>query len=254
MIDLTKASEDNKQFISKVIYPGNQVLKINSFKLMPGYGQGELHLVLNVETKPVEEPGFEGFLIDKEDESKGRHKGQVGSIKFQQFAFKNAKWDDATRTWVDQGADMTYRDSQIYSRGILPLLKEAGATDWTQKNTSFETIEELVNKLNKDNPLKDKWFEFAVGAREYYSKEGYKRQDLFLIKATKPYKNFKLENNALTEVIKYNASDPKHLIPAKDVVSSDVKDTSITPNTGTEAPKAPTINVVEQPKEDELPF
>ena len=76
--------------LPKTITPGNHVLKINSieleeFKFIPG----AYHLMLHVETAPIE--GFEGFLIDKDDESKGHYAGQIGRVKASQYAFADGE-------------------------------------------------------------------------------------------------------------------------------------------------------------------
>lgn len=244
-INTESTGNESKNFISKVMYPGNQTVKINGLKLLPGYKDKELNLILNVETEPIDEPGFEGFLIDKDDEKKGRHKGQVGSVKFSKWAYGNSKYENGQ--WVDQSTDADptgYRDGRIWA-DIKRIITEAGKLDWCQKHPSFDTIEDLVDQFNKDNPVKDLWFEMSIGAREYYSKDNYKRQDLFLIKANKPYKNFKLKGNNLTELVRFDANNKDHLVPAKDVVSSETKTTE---EIIAEQP------VVTQPKIDTLPF
>ena len=76
--------------LPKTITPGNHVLKINSieleeFKFIPG----AYHLMMHVETQPIE--GFEGFMIDKDDESKGRYAGQIGRVKASQYAFADGE-------------------------------------------------------------------------------------------------------------------------------------------------------------------
>ena len=76
--------------LPKTISPGNYTLKINSiglddFKFIPD----AKHIILNVETEPIE--GFEGFMLDKEDESKGHYAGQIGRLKASQYAFADGK-------------------------------------------------------------------------------------------------------------------------------------------------------------------
>jgi hypothetical protein len=72
--------------MAKTIAPGNHVLKINSVELEDfRFIEGAKHLILHVETAPIE--GFEGFLLDKDDESKGRFEGQIGRVKASQYAY-----------------------------------------------------------------------------------------------------------------------------------------------------------------------
>ena len=54
--------------MAKTIAPGNHILKINSIELADfSFLPGAKHLILNVETTPIE--GFDGFLIDKGGEA-----------------------------------------------------------------------------------------------------------------------------------------------------------------------------------------
>jgi len=70
----------------KTIAPGNHVLKVNSIHLEEfTFIDGAYHLMLNVETPPIDD--FEGFMIDKDDESKGHYAGQIGRVKASQYAF-----------------------------------------------------------------------------------------------------------------------------------------------------------------------
>ena len=71
---------------AKTIAPGNHVLKINSLELEDfRFIESAYHLILHVETEPI--AGFEGFMIDKDDESKGHYEGQIGRVKASQYAF-----------------------------------------------------------------------------------------------------------------------------------------------------------------------
>ena len=70
----------------KTFGPGNHELKINSVRLDEfRFIENAFHLMLEMETKPIE--GFEGFMIDRNDESKGHYKGQIGRVKASQYAF-----------------------------------------------------------------------------------------------------------------------------------------------------------------------
>ena len=76
--------------LPKTITPGNHVLKINSIELEDfKFIDNAYHLMLHVETAPIE--GFEGFMIDKDDESKGRYAGQIGRVKASQYAFADGE-------------------------------------------------------------------------------------------------------------------------------------------------------------------
>ena len=73
--------------VPKLIQPGNVVCKINSLELEPfKFKQGGYHLILNLEGPDLGKD-FEGFFVDKNNESLGRHKGQVGQVKAGEWAF-----------------------------------------------------------------------------------------------------------------------------------------------------------------------
>jgi hypothetical protein len=129
---------------------------------------------LHVETEPID--GFEGFMIDKNDESKGHFKGQIGKIKASQYAYS----DGETKTGIKIQRD----------RAILIFLqnfcKTLGINEWmTEQHNKHDTIEAFVKAFNKTAPVKDKYLEFCVAGKEYVGKTGYTNYDLWLPKAEK---------------------------------------------------------------------
>jgi hypothetical protein len=159
--------------LPKTITPGNHVLKINSieleeFKFIPG----AYHLMLHVETQPIE--GFEGFLIDKDDESKGRHAGQIGRVKASQYAFA----DGETKSGVKIQRD---RSILIFLRTLAHTLE---LDSWfAEQNDKHETIEDFVKEFNKTADFRGKYLEFCVAGKEYESKSGYTNYDMWLPKS-----------------------------------------------------------------------
>ena len=73
-----------------VIGPGNQVVKINSitFDVTP-YAADAFNIMLHVESEPMEGE-FQGFLVDPNDPNSPRYAGQVGRVRFSQYAYKDA--------------------------------------------------------------------------------------------------------------------------------------------------------------------
>ena len=181
----------------KTITPGNHVLKINSieledFKFIPG----AYHLMLHVETEPIE--GFEGFMIDKDDESKGRYAGQIGRVKASQYAFA----DGETKSGIKIQRD---RSILIFLQNFCKTL---GINEWMQsQHNKHETIEDFINAFNKTAPFKDKYLEFCIAGKEYVGKTGYTNFDMWLPKA----ENGKYAFGEVEEgkVIRYDES--KHL-------------------------------------------
>lgn len=179
--------------IPKTLQPGNVVCKINSIELEPfKFKEGAYHVVLNLEG-PDMGKDFEGFFIDNEDHSKGRHKGQVGKVKASQWAFANG----TTKT----GIEIT-RDSEIL-KFIKNLCNALGI-----EGRSGETIEDLVSKFNDEKPFAGKTMEYCIAGKEYLNKGGYMNYELFLPKYSKAGAQFGTSN-----VVKFNPEE--HIIKKK---------------------------------------
>lgn len=161
--------------LPKTISPGNYTLKINSvglddFKFIPD----AKHIILNVETEPIE--GFEGFMLDKEDESKGHYTGQIGRLKASQYAFADGK----TKSGVEIQRD---RSVLIF---IQNLCKALDINPWfIAQDDKHDTIEDLIEAFNTDAPFKDKYFDCCVAGKEYEGKSGYTNYDMWLPKSSK---------------------------------------------------------------------
>jgi len=159
--------------LPKTITPGNHVLKINNieledFKFIPG----AYHLMMHVETAPIE--GFEGFMIDKDDESKGRHAGQIGRIKASQYAFA----DGETKSGIKIQRD---RSVLIF---LQNLCKTLGLNDWfSAQDGKHDTIDDFINAFNKTAKFQDIYIDFCVAGKEYVGKTGYTNYDMYLPKA-----------------------------------------------------------------------
>jgi hypothetical protein len=159
--------------MAKTIAPGNHTLKINSVVLEDfQFIDGAKHLVLNVETEPIE--GFEGFLIDKDDESKGKYKGQIGRVKASQYAFADGQTKSGIKIQRDRSLMMF----------LANLSKATGIMKWfEEQDNKFNTIEDFVRNFSDNAPLKDKYLDFCVAGKEYENKSGYTAYDMWLPKA-----------------------------------------------------------------------
>jgi hypothetical protein len=159
--------------MAKTIAPGNHTLKINGIFLEDfTFIEGAKHLIIHVETEPIE--GFEGFLIDKDDESKGRHAGQIGRIKASQYAYV----DSTTKTGIK-----VERDRSVLMF-LQTLCKALDINDWfVEQDGQHETIDDFIAGFNKTAPFKDKYLEFCVAGKEYLNKSGYTTYDMWLPKA-----------------------------------------------------------------------
>lgn len=158
---------------AKTIAPGNHTLKINSIVLEDfSFIEGAKHMILNVETEPLE--GFEGFMIDKDDASKGHYAGQIGRIKASQYAFA----DGETKSGIK-----IQRDRQVLIF-LQNLCKTLGVSDWfTSQDGKHDTIEDFVKAFNESKVYENIYLDFCVAGKEYVGKTGYTNYDMYLPKA-----------------------------------------------------------------------
>jgi hypothetical protein len=161
--------------LPKTISPGNIKLKINSLELEDfSFIPGAMHLLLHTETEPIE--GFDGFMIDKDDASKGNYAGQIGKVKASQYAYA----DGETKSGIKIQRD----------KSLLIFLKtlstNLGISEWFEsQDGKHETIEDFVAAFNKTAPFKDVYLEFCIAGKEYVGKTGYTNYDMYLPKADK---------------------------------------------------------------------
>ena len=191
--------------LAKTIAPGNQVLKINNVELEDfRFIEGAKHLILHVETAPIE--GFEGFLLDKDDESKGRYAGQIGRVKASQYAYA----DGETKSGIKIQRD---RSVLIF---LQTLSKTLGINDWfVEQDGQHETIEDFVDAFNMKAPIKDKYLEFCVAGKEYLNKSGYTTYDMWLPKAEN--KKYAIGEVEAGKVVTYDESKHLKKLEVKDV-------------------------------------
>ena len=223
MISIKNLKSSEGSGLPKVIAPGNVVCKINSIKLeTPSYDTSASFLVMNVETEPIE--NFEGFYIDKNNPDAGRHLGQVGKVKTNEYAYK----DGTTKTGIKIQRD---RSILIF---LQSLCKTLGVNEWfTEQDGKHDTIEDFVDAFNASAPIKDKYLEFCVAGREYEGKTGYTNYDMWLPKAEGKKYAFGAEADGV--VIKYD--EAKHLkkLEVKEVKSfGDDEDVFLTPKTSSD--------------------
>jgi hypothetical protein len=176
----------------KTITPGNHVLKINSVALEEySFIPNAYHLIMNVETEPID--GFEGFMVDKEDESKGHYAGQIGRVKAGQYAFA----DGQTKSGIAVNRD---RSIMIFLQNLSNTL---GINDWfVNQDNKYDTIEDFVKAFNKEADYKDKYLSFCVAGKEYMSKSGYTNYDMWLPKGEKGKYAFAEPNSS--KLLTYN--------------------------------------------------
>jgi hypothetical protein len=163
----------NGNGLPKTISPGNHTVKINNISLEDfTYIEGAKHLMINVETEPIDD--FQGFMLDKENPDGGNHLGQVGKVKASQYAFANG----TTKSGVKVDRD---RSILIFLQNFCNAL---GINEWFhEQNNMHDTIEDFVNAFNKTAPYKDMFIKICVAGKEYVNNAGYTNYDMWFAKA-----------------------------------------------------------------------
>ncbi|MCX6195552.1 MAG: hypothetical protein NTY55_02715 [Flavobacteriia bacterium] len=187
--------------LPKTLAPGNHLLKINSINLDDySFIPGAKHLMMHVEGEPID--GFQGFLVDKDDESKGHYAGQIGRVKASQYAFA----DGETKTGIKIQRD---RSIMMFMQN---LCKTLGINDWfVAQDNLHDTIEDLIKAFNNTAPFKDIYLDFCIAGKEYVGKTGYTNYDLFLPKSDKGRYSFGEEAGG--KVLTYD--EKIHMVKAK---------------------------------------
>ena len=172
--------------ISKTLDPGKHMCTVHKVELSQytqmAKDRNGYYVILHLEGPDMGE-GFEGFNIDNETPSLGKHKGQVGKVKTYSWPYADGE---------TKGGTKVHRDIDIM-KDLKRLCIAYGCLDWLEaQNNKHETIESLVAEFNKTCPLIGKVMNFVITGREYYNKQGYKQWDLTLAPYTndmKPYES-----------------------------------------------------------------
>lgn len=160
--------------VSKTITPGPILatlhkVELSNFSPLAKEKNG-YNVILHLEGPAMGE-NFEGFFIDKDDESKGRYVGQVGFVKTHSWPYA----DGTTKTGKPVNRDMDIM------RDLKRICISAGCLDWFEgEDGKHETIESLVEAFNSNCPIIGKKMNFCIGGRQYMSGDGYKKWDLVL--------------------------------------------------------------------------
>ena len=193
-----------------VIGPGNQVVKINSitFDVTP-YAADAFNIMLHVESEPMEGE-FQGFLLDANDPNSPRYAGQVGRVRFSQYAYKD--------TILPNGNEIS-RDTEVM-KAMIFLSEQIGKRtelDAIQANT----IEDFMLKCNA--VLSGPTFRnVCLGTREWENKEGYVNNDLFLPKRSRDGVPLESMDTESSNLLSFDKNNTNHFRPflKKEVANS----------------------------------
>jgi hypothetical protein len=153
-------------------------------------------IILNLETK--EEDGFVGYAIDKDDASKGNHKGLVGRVQHGQWPFKDgvSKFNNKPYTSEEGGLR--------FLRGICDALGAKAVTWFESVDGVYSTMEEFVEGMNNSGIFNDVYLNWCIAGQEYMKPNGYTGVRLYLPKLDKHKVAFEREDVANSAIMVYN--------------------------------------------------
>ena len=209
----------------KEIQPGNNTCKINEiFSEDVKWKDGAKHLIIQMETEPIG-GDFEGFAVDKNDPAKGKFLGQVARVKAGEWPFSDGK---------TKGGVQIFREDETL-RFIMSLFDALGKRDWLDKATAkgdeFESVDALIEFINKEKPFDGIFLDCCIAGKEYKNKQGYDTHDLFLPKFSRKGVPFEKKGTNSGKLLKFDASEHIKKNPkaesvdefAPSVVSKDTK-------------------------------
>lgn len=200
MLKTTDVVENQGGGQPKTIQPGEHLLKVNRVYLtrFPFMEKDSAYfLSLDVETKPIE--GFEGFFIDKDNESLGRYAGQIGQVKTNRWYYADGE---------TKSGKAISRDQEILKQ-LKTLCNICGKLDWfIDSNDKYETIEEFVEGFNSAKIFGDEYYTFCIAGKEFVRpNSSYIGYDLFFPKFVKGFSQFIPEGDTKLKLTPFNEDD-----------------------------------------------
>lgn len=206
--------------LPKIMGPGNNTVKLHKLELQQWpfmEADDAYYLTMHLETKPIE--GFEGFFIDKDDQSKGTYEGQVGQVKASRWYYKDS---------LTKSGKKIERDLSLL-QAIKNICEAANCIDWFEgANNVYDTIEEFVEGFNNDKPYAGKWMDICIAGKEYEKKDSeYTGWDLFLPKYMKGYPTIVAEGD--DRVMTFSEEDHRERLESEPVENFGDDDSSDSP-------------------------
>lgn len=161
-----------KKSLPKNLKPGNCKCRIVNIEMTNGFNPDSVRINLYLEGEPLGED-FEGFFIDRNDESKGRYTGQIGRVRLDQYDFE-------TKTITTRKGEQTEIIKEIEIVKRLRALAAAYGLEEQFDQLQHPTLEGYVD-LVKDLICNKGYIPFCLAGKEY-EKGGYTNYDLFLPK------------------------------------------------------------------------
>jgi hypothetical protein len=183
----------------KTLHPGNQLAKINSVELEDfKFKPGAYNFIMHMEGLDLGKD-FDGFWINKDDQSLGKHKGQVGRVKSSEWAFADGETKSGIKISRDQ-------DIMKFMKQLCTALGPKCLKWFDDQDKKHETIESLVVAFNKDKPFEGIFINWCIGGKEYEGKTGYTNYDLHLPKFTKTNVPFEAADAKPSKIIVFDTA------------------------------------------------
>lgn len=204
--------------LSKTLVPGAQVCTITSITCRKNdyKNQNGLNVSLNLEGEDLTSQGFEGFFIDQNNPTLGRHKGAVGRVDLSQYTYTSKSGRDKKGNPYEID-----RDSSVMN-DISKLAVACGKFDELMQG-EVDDIEAFVERASE--VMTGCTLNFIIAGKEY-EKNGYTQYNLYIPKADKNMYAYEAVGAEASKLMSFNASTMiVHKQPAAVVESFEVAET-----------------------------
>jgi len=159
--------------VRPIMNAGNNLVKINSITMdQTPWDKEAFNITLHVETED-QGSDFDGFLIDRNNESAGRYKGQIARVRVSPFPYKDTTLPSGREISMEKEILKT----MIFVSEVLGKRKELDSVEAT-------TIEQFMESCNGLFSGSD-YVNVCLASRQWENKEGYTQDDLYLPKLSR---------------------------------------------------------------------
>jgi hypothetical protein len=174
---------------------GNNLVRINSITMdQTPWDDKAFNITLHVETED-QGSDFDGFLVDRNNESAGRYKGQIARVRVSPFPYKD--------TTLPSGREISMEKeilkSMIFISEVLNKRKDLDSVEAT-------TIDQFIESCNALFSGSD-FFNVCLASRQWENKEGYTQDDLYLPKLSRDGVPMEAVGAEPSRLITFNKAD-----------------------------------------------
>lgn len=189
----------------KNLNPGKQKCRVTHVTCMEVQWKTDktprLMLSLHLESeKPSDD--FVGFMIDPENASKGNYEGQVGYVKSSSWGYQDNNIKNKAGEYIAK--------EMLAAQFLHWLCVTANGSNWVNDNLGVhKTFDDFIAAFNKENPIKDVYLNYCIGAIKEMKDNGYyKYTNMSLVTISKEDRALGLRNYTndenISNLITYN--------------------------------------------------